>query len=338
MSAAVSGSIVWFCVAMMPFCIRVLTTAATRSAMRLASSCTVIASGTCTSRTTFSRSPEWLATRRLSRSCRRFIAASERWRPSSSVALAMVRRPRERRSSSPLPRLRFSSTAGALSPTFFGPTGRPASARAAIACAAAGSTGAGVASRAADGDARWSRCAASACSAAAAAARCSWISSSLARRSAASFSARSRVSSAARASAASFSRWRRSASWAFAASTAFRRRSNSASERFGVVPPGRPGCWPAGAPGFGTRIRLRLCSTVTDLVRPWLKLWRTWLVSVPPLRSPSVLPFRSPSLISVIPSSLSRGSLPPPNRPPRRPWTPSPPSRPGCLTAAGHRP
>ena len=60
MSVAVSGSMVWFCVAMMPFCISVLTTAATRSAMRLASSCTVIASGTLTSRTTFSRSPEWL--------------------------------------------------------------------------------------------------------------------------------------------------------------------------------------------------------------------------------------------------------------------------------------
>ena len=48
---------VWFCVTMMPFCISALTTAATRSAMRLASSCTVMASGTCTSRTTFSRSP-----------------------------------------------------------------------------------------------------------------------------------------------------------------------------------------------------------------------------------------------------------------------------------------
>ena len=265
MRAAVSGSIVWFWVAMMPFCIRVLTTAATRSAMRLASSCTVIASGTCTSRTTFSRSPPWPVIRRLSRSCRRRIAASERWRPSSSVALAMVSRPRERRSSSPLARERFSSTAGALS-VFFGPTGRPASARAAAACAAAGSTGAGAASRA---GARWAgRCAAWACSAAAAAARCSWISSSLARRSAASFSARSRASSAARASAASVSFWRRSTSCALAASTAFRRRSNSASERFGVVPPGRPGCWPAGAPGLGTRIRLRLCSTVTDLVRP----------------------------------------------------------------------
>ena len=103
-SAAVSASMVWFCVAMMPFCIRVLTTAATRSAMRLASSCTVIASGICTSRTTFSRSPEWLASRRFSRSCRRFIAASERWRPSSSVALAMVSLPERRRSSSPFGR------------------------------------------------------------------------------------------------------------------------------------------------------------------------------------------------------------------------------------------
>ena len=131
MSAAVSGSMVWFCVAMMPFCISVLTTAATRSAMRLASSCTVIASGTLTSRTTFSRSPEWLGTRRFSRSWRRFIAAIERWRPSSSVALAMVSLPERRRSSSPLARPRFSSTAGAFSPTFFGPVGRPASARAA---------------------------------------------------------------------------------------------------------------------------------------------------------------------------------------------------------------
>ena len=198
--------------------------------------------------------------------------------------------------------MRFSSTAGALSPSFFGPTGRPASARAAVGLRRGRVDGRrrGVAG----GGARWRgwRCAASACSAAAAAARCSWISSSLARRSAASFSARSRASSAARASAASVSFWRRSTSCALAASTAFRRRSNSASERFGVVPPGRPGCWPAGAPGLGTRIRLRLCSTVTDLVRPWLKLWRTWLVSVLPLRSPSVLPFRSPSLISVIPS------------------------------------
>ena len=46
MSVAVSGSMVWFWVAMMPFCISTFTTAATRSAMRLASSCTVMASGT----------------------------------------------------------------------------------------------------------------------------------------------------------------------------------------------------------------------------------------------------------------------------------------------------
>ena len=53
----------------------------------------------------------------------------------------MVSLPERRRSSSPLARVRFSSTTGALSPTFFGPTGRPASARAAIAWAAVGSTG-----------------------------------------------------------------------------------------------------------------------------------------------------------------------------------------------------
>ena len=179
MSAAVSGSMVWFCVAMMPFCIRVLTTAATRSAMRLASSCTVIASGTCTSRTTFSRSPEWLATRRFSRSWRRFIAAIERWRPSSSVALAMVSLPERRRSSSPFGRARFSSTTGAFSPTFFGPVGRPASARAATACAAAGSTVSAAVRAAGCGFARAAtRAASSACSAAAAAARCSAISRS----------------------------------------------------------------------------------------------------------------------------------------------------------------
>ena len=325
MSVAVSGSMVWFWVAMMPFCISTLTTAATRSAMRLASSCTVIASGTCTSRTTFSRSPEWLASRRLSRSWRRFIAAIERWRPSSLVALAMVSLPERRRSSSPLPRVRFSSTAGTLSATFFGPTGRPASTRAAATCAAAGSTGAGWASRDLGASVFFcaTRAVTASASAAAAAARCSAISFSRRARSAASLSARSRASSASRAAAVSCSFWRRSASCAFAASTATRRRSNSASERPEVAP-GRPtGEVPAGAPGFGTMIRLRLCSTVTDLVRPWLKLWRTWLVSVPPLRRPSVLPLRSPSLLSIIPSlAFPAEAFLRPSRMPLRPETP----------------
>ena len=145
------------------------------------------------------------AIRRFSRSCRRFIAASERWRPSSSVALAMVSLPERRRSSSPLRRPRFSSAAG-LSAAFFGPTGRPASARAAWAWAAAGST-ASARGRARRGSApargRAALAAPSASSAAAAAARCSATSRSRPARSAASFSARSRASSASRASAAS---------------------------------------------------------------------------------------------------------------------------------------
>ena len=315
MRVAVSGSMVWFCVAMMPFCISTFTTAATRSAMRLASSCTVMASGTLTSRTTFSRSPEWLCTRRFSRSWRRFIAAMERWRPSSSVALAMVSLPERRRSSSPLARPRFSSTAGTFSTTSSTSArsgGRPRRARPGPARRRGRSPRPGRPGAARRALARWAaRASSSAFSAAAAAARCSWISRSFSARSAASFSARRRASSASRASAASRSRSRRSLSCALAASTAFSRRSNSASERLGVVPT-RAGPWPlAGAPGFGTRIRLRLCSTVTDLVRPWLKLWRTWLVSVPPPRSPSVLPLPVPSLLSIIPSlAFPAGAFP----------------------------
>jgi hypothetical protein len=45
-SSAVSASMDWFCVTIMPFFISALTTSATRSAMRLASSETTIVSGT----------------------------------------------------------------------------------------------------------------------------------------------------------------------------------------------------------------------------------------------------------------------------------------------------
>ena len=172
---------VWFCVAMMPFCIRVLTTAATRSAMRLASSCTVIASGTCTSRTTFSRSPEWLAMRRFSRSWRRFIAASERWRPSSSVALAMVSLPERRRSSSPLSAgaLLLDDGAACRRPSSGRSGGRPRRGRPRPARRRGRPARRGRARRR---PAPWpsaaARAASSACSAAAAAARCSAISRS----------------------------------------------------------------------------------------------------------------------------------------------------------------
>ena len=215
----------------------------------------------------------------------------------------------------PWPRLRFSSTAGALSPTFFGPTGRPASARAACACAAAGSTGAGgVASRRGAAARRAGR----------RGRRLGLLGGGgggallldLALLGAALggllLGAQPRELGLAGLGglAAPSAGARPPAPW--------RPRPPSAALELGVREvrrgaAGRPGCAPAGAPGLGTRIRLRLCSTVTDLVRPWLKLWRTWLVSVPPPRSPSVLPLRSLSLVSIIPSSLSRGSLPPPN-------------------------
>ena len=250
--------------------------------------------------------------RRLSRSWRRFIAAIDRWRPSSSVALAIVSLPERRRSSSPLARVRFSSAAGAFSATVAsGRPGRPASAR------AAGSLRGGGVDRSLLGVARL----AAACgfasgaarlgglglaSAAAAAARCSGdLASRGAARSAASFSARRRVSSASRAAVG--------LDLLLAALGLLRLRGLDrlqAALELGVREAGgrcrRGRRWrpePAGAPGFGTMIRLRLCSTVTDLVRPWLKLWCTWLVSVRRrVRRPSVLPLRSPSLVSIIPS------------------------------------
>jgi hypothetical protein len=54
-SSAVSWSMVWLTVTIMPMLNSALTRSAPFSAMRLASSCTVIASGTTTSRTCFSR-------------------------------------------------------------------------------------------------------------------------------------------------------------------------------------------------------------------------------------------------------------------------------------------
>jgi hypothetical protein len=105
-SSAVSASMDWFCVTIMPFCISALTTSATRSAMRLASSDTTIVSGTLTSRTTFSRScaPPMAFCR--ARSCLRFIAASDFCRPPSPPASAWfsVSLPDRRPSSRPLPR------------------------------------------------------------------------------------------------------------------------------------------------------------------------------------------------------------------------------------------
>ena len=249
MSAAVSGSIAWFCVAMMPFCIRVLTTAATRSAMRLASSCTVIASGTCTSRTTFSRSPRVAldaallallpALHRRHRALAAFLVGGVGDRElarAAAVVLALAAAALlldGRRLLAGLLRADRAAGLGAGGDRLRG--GRIDRRRAA-------SRRGGAAARAA----RRGR-AASACSAAAAAARCSWISRSFSRRSAASFSARSRASSASRASATS------APSGGARPPAPWRPRPPSAGARTrrprgsGVVPPGRPGCGAARA-------------------------------------------------------------------------------------------
>src|SRR5215210_5170375 len=101
-SSAVSWSIVWVSVTGMPILNRALTRSAPRSAMRLASSWTVIASGTTTSRTCLVAGPvSWWW--RFSFSRARRSAASERARFSSSSdkARLTVSLPRWRCSSRP---------------------------------------------------------------------------------------------------------------------------------------------------------------------------------------------------------------------------------------------
>ena len=243
------------------------------------------------------------ARRRFSRSWRRFIAAIERWRPSSSVALAMVSLPERRRSSSPLARLRLLLDAGDLrSAIFFGPIGRPASARAAWACAAAGSsTSASAAARRGRrlGLGRGLGVVLGLLGGGGGGALLLDLALLLGALGGLLLGAQPR---SARPRAPRWPRApcsRRSASCALAASTAFSRRSNSASRQ---VLGGADAARVAGAVAWarrawGRRSRLRLCSTVTDLVRPWLKLWRTWLVSVPPAAQPERLALAGPVLV-----------------------------------------
>ena len=104
-SSAVSWSMVWVSVTGLPILNRALTRSAPRSAMRLASSWTVIASGTTTSRTCLADGPAsmWW---RFSFSRARRSAASERARLSSSSESARVTVSLPRwRWSSPRPRL-----------------------------------------------------------------------------------------------------------------------------------------------------------------------------------------------------------------------------------------
>ena len=312
MSSAVSWSMVWFWVAMMPLFMSALTTSAERSAMRTASSCTVIASGSWTSRTTFSLgAPDPIAWRRW-RSCLRFMAASERWRPppppvaSESVSLPVRRLSPERS----LRRASGRGSAGRRSSrSLRAPPGRapprgsagepgiPASATAGAAARAARASSSAL--RRASSSARWR----------------SASSRSRSSRSRASISARLRSRSSARARSSDSRRRSSSSLRALAIANAFMRRSSSASDS----PPGRREGSPPGrtagadtaacvAPGLGTTTRLRLVSTTTFLVRPCEKLCLTLPERGPPVLRPSGF------LLSV---SLMGGSIPS-RRPERR--------------------
>ena len=231
----------------------------------------------------------------------------------------MVSLPERRRSSSPLARPRFSSTAGAFSPTFFGPVGRPASARAAIGLRGGGVDDLGGGARGAAAAWRGLRGAGGVLGLlgrGGGGALLLDLALLLGALGGLLLGAQPRELGLAGLGGLEL---------LLAALGLLRLGGLDRLQpplELGVrevrrgADAGRPGWAPAGAPGFGTRIRLRLCSTVTDLVRPWLKLWRTWLVSVPPPRSPSVLPLPVAVLgIHHSVSSLSRGGLPPPIRP-----------------------
>ena len=120
-------------------------------------------------------------------------------------------------------------------------------------------------------------------------------------RSLVSASSRRRLRSASRSRSSLTLRAASSVSRAFAACTAFKRRSISTSEipagrRAGSPPRTVPGAAGFAAPGFGTTTRLRLVSTTTFFVRPWLKLCFTLPARGPP-RKPNV--FLPSSLIKL---------------------------------------
>ena len=145
-------------------------------------------------------------------------------------------------------------------------------------------------------------------------------SASRCSRSLASASSRRRFRSSSRAFS-SASRWAASsASRALAAASAFIRRSSSASE----IPAGRldalvipedvaePAA-PVAAAGLGTTTRLRLVSTTTFLVLPWLKLCFTFPGREPAPRTPkgffpslSLIVFYFPFRRAVSPSETRR--------------------------------
>ena len=265
---------VWFWVAMMPFCISELDHRRDALGHAVGQLLDGDGVGHRTSRTTFSRSPEWLASRRLSRSCRRFIAASERWRPSSSVALAIVSLPERRRSSSPLARRASSLFDRRLVERLLRTIGTAGlDARGLRLRCRRIDCGSGVRARGGGlGLGRRRRFAASATSACGCGGALLVDLAFLLGALDGLLLGAQPGSSASRAAVASRSFWRRWVSCALAASTASARRSNSASREVLRRRTARVGGGRLGGAGLRDETRLRLCSTVTDLVRPWLKL------------------------------------------------------------------
>ena len=305
-SSAVSWSIVWLTVTIMPILKSAFTRSAPFSAMRLASSCTVIASGTTTSRACFSRGwfcPAKWARRSFSRA--RLSAASERARaPSSSLNAVLTDSLPPRRFSS-RSALRFSvpPRLGFFSSRFFSgrlTSGRAtgvkrrgagdgvvplpcASASSATGSAASGSAGAGAGAGASASALRFSSA--------------RRFSSSRAR--AFSSSSRRRASSASRRRSSSASRCRRATrSCGVSAAGAGARLGVGFGAGGGGGAGSGAGAGAAASPGLPST-RRRLTSTTTLLVRPWLKVCLTSPASSERLR-PSGLRVRGVSSLSLI--------------------------------------
>ena len=268
----------------MPILKRALTRSAPRSAMRLARSWTVIASGTTTSRTCLADGPAcWWA--RFSFSRARRSAARLRARLSSSPdrARVTVSLPRWRWSSRPRLGRGVSVRLGAGA----WPPGRRAPRSSSAGSSAAAGSGAG-------GGASASRCASSAARRASSAACSSARRFSSARRRSSSLALRCALSSRRRASPSDCIR-ASSASRSSCACISLRRvMSSTGAERAGLA----AGAAGLGASGLGAsaagagsaalgasaspglpRIRRFLTSTTTVFDRPWLKLCFTLPVS-----------------------------------------------------------
>ena len=251
-----------------------LTRSAPFSPIRLASSPTVMASGTMTSRTCFSRGFEGPPCMRRSFSRARLSAASERARrPSSSLrALLTVSLPARRLSG-------FSAVRAALS-SFFLRSGFLGSGRAGVSAAVSPAAAAGSSAGCCAGFCASSVAALAASSSALRFSSARFFWSSAAWR--ACSSSRLRASSLWRRRSSSASRCRRatrscgvsSAGAAGFLGAAFLATGAGAGSGAGGGGGGGGGAAGGVSPGF-TSLRRRFTSTATLLVRPWLKVCLT---------------------------------------------------------------